>query len=248
MKAKPTVKARFMKCLGHYRRWVIMAIFLGLLGGEIYAFRHALFTTLMLSGLWSILIVALILAVIWFKRGTVRKLIGEDKPEPRKRTIAESLLSLFLLVLLLPPFTIYFLVGDLYKTTPAVAQFSIVAVAPTLGGLVLAAASALEKSDKRLQLIRVSQKFIVATVLFIIFVPSLLIVDLLHGINITSFTFSNLRDGQAWARGIYFWLAVPCFYGGTALFLWGLRDLVYALMDLGTASGRPRRRRRANRV
>lgn len=236
MKAKPTVKARFMKCLGHCRRWIIRAIFLGLLGGEIYAFRHALFTTLIKwSGLGSILVVVLILALILLKRGTIKKFIGEDKPEPRKRTRAEYLLSQFLFMLLLPPFTLYFLVGDLYKTIPAVAQFSIVAVAPTLGGLVLAAA-ALDKSGKHLQLIHISQKFIVATVLFIVFVPSILIVDLLHGINITSVTFSNLRDGQAWARGIYFWLAVPCFYGGTALFLWGLRDLVYALIDLGTTN------------
>lgn len=242
MKAKPTVKARVMKCLGHYRSWIIMAIFLGLLGGEIYAFRHALFTTLMWSGLWSILVVMLEFALVWFKRGTVKKLIGEDKPEPREQNVrsrTEYFFSYFLFLLLLPPFTIYFLVGDMYKTIPAVAQFSIVAVAPTLGGLVLTAASALEKSDKRLQLIRVSQKFIVATVLFIIFVPSLLIVDLLHGINITSFTFSNLHDPVAWARGIYFWLAVPCFYGGTALFLWGLRDLVYVLMGLASASEQP---------
>lgn len=239
MKAKPSVKEQVKKCLDWLNRhtWIIVALFVVLLGGEIYAFRTALFTTLIeWTGLWSILVVVIILAVVWLNRGTIKKLIGEDKPKPRKRGMAEYLLSEFLLMLLLPAFSIYFLVGDLYKTIPAVAQFSIVAVAPTLGGLVLTAASVLPKSDKQLQLMRVSQKFIVATVLFIIFLPSFLIVDLLQGINITSFTFSNFRYGQDWARGIYFWLAVPCFYGGTALFLWALRDLVYVLMGLASAN------------
>jgi hypothetical protein len=263
MRGKPTVKG-IMECLGRYRYWIIIPIMLCLMGGEIYALRHELSTTFKSSGLWAILPMSLEMAFLWLKRDTIKRLIGEyrpqtepeveteddteeDRPETEKHNIwslvkydipnliSRLLLGLILMLLFLA-FTIYFLVGDeQYKTIPTVAQFSIVAVAPTLGGLILAAAAALKESDsRRLQLIRISQKFIVATVLFIIFVPSLVMVNVLHGINVTSFSFSNLRDSTAWARGIYFWLAVPCFYSGLVLFLWGLRDLVHALMGLAS--------------
>jgi len=134
------------------------------------------------------------------------------------------------MVLLFIPFTVYFALGENVTSVSPVAQFSIIAVAPTLGGLVLAAASNFRgKPEKREELIRVSQKFITAAVLLMLSVPFIFMVDILGGIDIDSF---DWRDSITWFRGIYFWLALPCLYIGIIIFLWGITDLIFALANL----------------
>lgn len=165
----------------------------------------------------------------------MRKLVGE---EPRiKRSKLRTLLYCGLIVLVLAPFTIYVLTesnqifNEKNQLTP-MAQLSIIAIAPVLGGLVLTAASNFKRySEKRLGLISVAKKLISSTVLLIFFVIFMFTVNRLHGIDPYSFQWNDL---VAWFRGIYFWLAIPCVYGSIILFLFGIMDLVYVLADIDT--------------
>jgi hypothetical protein len=145
---------------------------------------------------------------------------------------------MFLFVLLFAPFSFYFLIGGKDQQLPTIAQFSIVAVTATLGGLILTAANLQKDFKRRQEFVHVSQKLIVATVLFIIFAACTQMVNLLGGIDIAS-PAHNLWDPLAWTRGIYFWLAVPCFYIGVLLFMWGLWDLVLALSGINTTPDQP---------
>lgn len=180
---------------------------------------------------WPYLVTMLEIGLItfsWYRYPLLRKLVGEDNLTKRPRW--RLILNWCLVVLLLIPFSFYLLTGELNQQVSPMAQFSIIVVAPVLGGLVLTAASNLEKtSEKRSSLMCVAQKFISATVLFILFVPFIYTVDLFHGIDPNSFQW---LDPIAWYRGIYFWLAVPCFYVGVVLFLFGIVDLVFVLVDL----------------
>jgi len=182
--------------------------------------------------IWSYLAIMIEIGLIiflWCKYPLLKKLVGETglTKRPRWRLV----LNWCLVILLFIPFSLYLLTGELNQQIPLLAQFSIIAVAPVLGGLVLAAASNLEKiSEKRLSLMCVAQKFISATVLFIFFVPFIYTVNLLS-IDPNSFKWF---DPVAWYRGIYFWLAVPCFYVGIVLFLFGIMDLVFVLVELDT--------------
>jgi len=67
-----------------------------------------------------------------------------------------------------------------------------------------------------------------ATVFFIIFLPSIEVVNSKGDINWKSFD-----DGSdALIRGLYFWLAAFSFFGGIFLFLLGLVDLVFTLAGI----------------
>lgn len=208
---------------------LIGALLLFLLLVEIYQWR--------LTGQfsWPALITILefvLIIFLWFRYPLLRKLIGEDNSTNRSHS--RLILNFCLVVLLLVPFSIYLLTGELNKPVPPMAQFSIIAIAPILGGLVLTAASNFKSTpEKHSELICIAQKFISATVLFILFVPFIYMVNLLHGIDVNSFQW---HDPIAWYRGIYFWLAVPCFYIGIVLFLFGIMDLLFVLVDLGTSS------------
>ena len=173
--------------------------------------------------LWTIIEIILV-KITWDRCPILRKIVGENDAKGKIRRPSWILiLNLCLWLFLFVPLSLYLL-----TTEPSAEQFSIITIAPVLGGLVLAAASIMTKpSETRTSLLRVAQKFISATVLFILFIPFIYVINLWKGINPNSFQWN---DVTAWFRGIYFWLAAPCFFLGEALFLFGLTDLIYALI------------------
>jgi hypothetical protein len=208
--------------------WIVSVCLAGLFLVELYFFRYS---TPPVTWATPVIVIELgLLILLWFRYPSIRKLIGAEKTTWSPNI--GSIIQYILFLLVFTSFVIYSLVGQLNKSVPEVAQFSILTISPVLGGLVLAAASNYVKNPQKYsELIHVSQKFIMSTVLFIIFVPFSLMVELFGGINPDSLA-ANLSDPAAWGRSIYFWLGAPCFYAGILLFLWGLKDLVLALVDI----------------
>jgi len=143
-----------------------------------------------------------------------------------RRSIRRPSYRLIIPIPLVIPFVFYLLLSGVQKSVPPALQWSIIAVAPTLGGLLLAAAS-----NRRLrkgvheELISVAQKLIVATVLFIFFTCLFFTVELTGGIDTSSRDLSLM----GWFRGGSFWVSAAFFYGGVYLFLVAIIDLVLAL-------------------
>ncbi|NQW23000.1 MAG: hypothetical protein HQ475_06100 [SAR202 cluster bacterium] len=150
------------------------------------------------------------------------RLIGE-KPG-MSRTLAHWIVFGLFYSILMAPIAVYILKTELVAPISD-SRFSILVVAPILGGLALAASPGFRD---RSRLIQVAQKFLMATVFFIIFLPSIEVVNSKGDINWKSFD-----DGSdALIRGLYFWLAAFSFFGGIFLFLLGLVDLVFTLAGI----------------
>ena len=137
----------------------------------------------------------------------------------------------FRLILPIPfviPFVFYLLLSGAQQSVPPILQWSIIAVAPTLGGLVLAGASnhRLEEGVHD-ELISVVQKLILATVLFILFTCLFFTVELTGGIDTSSLDLSLM----GWFRGGSFWTSAAFFFAGVYLFLVAIMDLVLALRN-----------------
>lgn len=126
------------------------------------------------------------------------------------------------------PFAFYSLTGGELFERPPVLDVGIVTVSAALGGLVLNAAMSL-KGCKRKETVHVAQKFIAVVILIIIFLPSLHFVELMGGVNLDSFQPDSI---EAWVRGFYFWIGALSFYGGIALFIVALADLVHAMLGI----------------
>lgn len=127
-------------------------------------------------------------------------------------------------------FSFYFLLGGIQKSIPPVLQFTIVAVSSTLGGLVMTSANNQRIGyDRHDELIRVAQKFIVATILFLLTAALLfLIVELLGDVDPNVFDISLAGI----VRGICFWAMGFWFFTGTFLFSLGIIDLALTLRRL----------------
>lgn len=182
---------------------------------------------------WRFLMIFLEIGIgifFWLRFPSLKKGIGEGKSKPRSRY--RLLANLFLYFLFSIPFSIYVLKGLPTQPFSNVENLSIIGISLVLAGLSFAASSIPPiTSRKRVEFICVAQKFIGVTILFLLFIPSISMVDALHGIDINSI---SLLDPAAWWRGIFFWISVPCFYGAIFLFLLGISDLVFALSDLGS--------------
>jgi len=112
------------------------------------------------------------------------------------------------------------------KTTISLAQFSILAIAPVLGGLVLTASGNYKEQEKNyIPLLAVAKKLIAATILFLICIPCFYMISLLHGINAESIDWAFLLHSDSLWRGVMYWVGVPCFFGALILFWWGILDL-----------------------
>lgn len=149
--------------------------------------------------------------------------IGEGPPvqRPRFRFIPAALFAV--------PFTFYVLLAGIQKFSTPVTDFSLIVVAPTLGGLVLTAAGSKRiRRITRIELISVAQKLIVAAVLLIIFTSLRFTIDLLGGIDLNTIDWSIVNV----IRWAFFWGAVWSLYPGIFLFLVGIFDLVFALRHL----------------
>ena len=143
-----------------------------------------------------------------------------------------------------PVFSLYFLTGDELKSVPATLEVGVIAVAAALGGLVLNAGLNL-CGEKRREFLLVAQKFVAVVVLMTIFLPTLHILDLAGGMDLSSF-----EPGKAdvWFRGVLFFVAAVSFYAGVSYFVIALVDLSYAMgsiVDSGNAS--PRRCKSSDR-
>jgi len=207
---------------------VLLILLLFVFGFGIY--YSAKYIKFSLSSFILLAFEALTIIILWRKSYKFRGLIGENRRN--KRTNIHQSFIYYLLLFLILPFCLFFLVGQLYQPLPLIAQFGLIGTCSTLGGLVLTASRMGTDPNARSELVRVSQKFIFATLLFITLAPILFMIDhMLNGIDL-SFSLSNLKDLMNWYRGILFWFAVPCFFGGILLFIVGLIDLAFELSDL----------------
>lgn len=147
-------------------------------------------------------------------------IIGEKRPIQRWS---------FRLILPIPfilPFVFFLLLSGVDKSVPPALQWSVIALAPTLGGLVLVGAGNRRiKRGAYFELISVAQKLIVATVFFILFTCLFFTVELTGGID------TNLLDLSLMGcfRAGSFWFSVAFFFAGVYLFLVAIIDLVLAL-------------------
>jgi hypothetical protein len=127
--------------------------------------------------------------------------------------------------------------------TPAVLAFSVPVVSAMLSGLAISAANYSRiASEHRTEMLRVAQKFVVATVLLIVFVVTfsfLLLVEKRFG----QIDPNRLAWGQAEVSGgIFFWLSALSLCLGSFLFVLGVGELVSALVTLrgdGSRTGDP---------
>jgi len=170
-------------------------------------------------------IIAIPIALAGFPavRQQMMSIIGE------KRSIQRPSYRLIIPIPFVIPFVFYLLTQGVEKSIPPALQWSIIAIAPTLGGLVFAGAG--NRRIKRgvyYELISVAQKLIVATVLFILFTCLFFTVELTGGIDTNVLDLSLL----GWFRGGSFWLSVAFFFVGVYLFLVAIIDLVFALRRL----------------
>jgi hypothetical protein len=172
----------------------------------------------------SIIEIALLM-VFWFKVKLLRRVIGEDGHTKRSK-VQLSLIFTFIMILIIP-LVIYETLNNV-NTIQTIEPLSILVVSPTLGGLVLAF-TALTTKIKKVDLFAVAQKFIITAIMFVIFTPSMYLVEFLK-INPAIPDMSNPSINII--GGIYFWIATPAFYIGIILFLWALIDLVFALLDI----------------
>lgn len=179
--------------------------------------------TLFIVAIGIALVLPLPLPVFTRIRKWLADTIGEGLPvqRPRFRFIPPALFAL--------PFTFYVLLSGVQKFSTPVTDFSLIVVAPTLGGLVLTAAGNKRiRRITRIELISVAQKLIVAAVLLIVFTSLRFSIDLIGGIDLNTIDWSIVNV----IRWTFFWGAVLSFYLGISLFLVGIFDLVFALRHL----------------
>ena len=181
---------------------------------------------------WQTLINLLFISLIVFisQQKKVQMFVGEY-PGITTRSKRHSIINIILIIILIIPFSFYFLLGEVYSEQIQISYISLPSILPivsALGALVLTAAPKLANTPQtRIKLKGIAQKFILATILFLIFAPCLFMIDgPLGGIDINSLD----SDPISIFRGVLFWVFVtPSFYGGITLFIWGLLDLVYDL-------------------
>lgn len=183
---------------------------------------------------WPTLMVVLEMGIgrfLWLRFPSLKKGIGEGKSKTRPRY--RYWVNLFLYLLFSVPFSLYVL-KSLGPTQPFsnVENLSVIGISLALAGLSFAASSIPPITSRtRVEFVCVAQKFVAVTFLSLIFIPSISMVDALHGIDINSTAFLN---STAWWRGTFFWIAATCFYSAVFLFLLGVSDLIFALSDLGS--------------
>ena len=138
-------------------------------------------------------------------------------------------------LVLVPAVSVYFLGVDPIEGISPALEFGVVAVAATLGGLVLNAglSSGVSCESLRREFIAVAQKFIVVVILAIIFPPIMWYVDSAGGADLTSFEPS---DASGWVLGALLLFGMFSFFAGVTFFIVALVDLVYAMMCLGKSS------------
>lgn len=159
---------------------------------------------------------------------TIQKVIGEDRS--RKRSALHSSLVPAVWLLYFPALSFYVLISGVINTNPA-AQSLILLIAPVLGGLAFNAATGPGLEDKE-ELLCAAQKFIMATIFFLFFLPLFYVAGDLLKVDPASWEWTSVSD----YRAVLFWAAAVGFFGGISLFIVGLVDLVFALVGLRSKS------------
>jgi hypothetical protein len=145
--------------------------------------------------------------------------------------VTSPLRFMFGLAIAIPIWFFVLLFSKEHNTVPSTVEFNIITVSGLLGGLVIAAARSHNNNDPTYkELISIGQKFILAMILLILFaVGYFMQLQVTGEVDINQFEFSN----QGIARGVSFWLMLPCFYGGTSIFALALVDLMVTLRNIG---------------
>jgi|WetSurMetagenome_2_1015567.scaffolds.fasta_scaffold07412_2 hypothetical protein len=156
-------------------------------------------------------------------RWWISRIIGEGLP------YQQFPLRYILPIIVALPICYYVLLSSINNTISPVTQFSLVAISPTLGGLVLTASNGKTiKRQLRNRLVAIAQKLILVTILLILFSALIVFSDIFGGIELTNpeLSFNGI------SRWLIFWGATWSFFIGVYLFLLSLVDLVYTLSYL----------------
>lgn len=209
-----------------------------LLAFEIYYYRLQLGHMVKWPSLGVIIIVA-ILVVLWFKVPVFQQILGEGE-SARKRSRFHLFVNTVLLIAFIFPVSIYYIANLSTQQPQSLQQLSFIAVGLGFSAVSFGAASIPGITlASRNELVRVAKKFVLVTVLFILFVPWVKIFDFppFKDIDVNSLVLSDIN---AWMRGLAFYLMVLTFYGGQLLFLFGVTDFIRSFVDLRIVSGETR--------
>jgi len=202
-------------------------VFVLLLALTIRSEWHTLTTSLVNWSSLNFLVQLGIVLVLFWKVRRFRRWIMDtigERPPIQRRWYQFLLPALFAM-----PFVFYVLLSGVKRSVTPVMDFSLIAIAPILGGLMLTAAGSKRiRRVVRLELISVAQKLIVATVLLIVFTALFFTLDLVGDIDPKSLEWSSM----GFIRWAFFWGNVWSFYPGVYLFLLGVSDLVFTLRHL----------------
>ena len=209
-----------------------------LLAVGIYYYRLQLGHLIRWPSLGVIIIVA-ILVVLWFKVPAFQKILGEGEAA-RKRSRFHLFVNTVILIAFIFPVSIYYITSLSTQQPQSLEQLSFIAVGLGFSAVSFGAASIPSITPaSRNELVRVAKKFVLVTVLFILFVPLVKIFDFppFKDIDVNSLVLSDIN---AWMRGVAFYLMALTFYGGELLFLFGITDLIRSFVDLRIVSGETR--------
>jgi len=109
-------------------------------------------------------------------------------------------------------------------------QFTLISSFISLAGfLVTLVSSRINlKEYIKAEFISAAQKYALAVILFIFFIITIKLVDMIGAIDIDSLSL----DPESISRGVFFWLASTCFYSAVILLSIALVDTVFALRGL----------------
>jgi len=152
-----------------------------------------------------------------------------DKASDMFNTVIEDY-RLFITIFLATPMVFYVLLSGVVKEVPPALNVSVIMVSATLGGLILAGTLNRRSADSiYYKLLSVARRFILATVLFLIFNATYFSIELIGGIDYKTFEFSTIGA----VRALFWWFTVLVFYIAVYIFTLSLIDVVIVLRNIG---------------
>ena len=226
----PSYRATAVRIIrGRWFRGATIAVLVILLGLELYFFRER-FAGLLSWPLLAVSLIAFAFVALWLRAPAFKRLIGEGKTNHKRSRMYWVLASVSVFILVIPV-GVYLLKSLAPQPIQPVQQLSVIAISLSFSAISFALASIrTNKRQKRIELICVGQKFVLATILFILFAPFIDMIDKsLGGINVNTL---DLLHPNSWFRGVAFYLAAVWFYGGVSLFFFGVIDMLRAFVSL----------------
>lgn len=176
----------------------------------------------------SIPIVILILLIAYLFRFNeqFRKLVGEHRTKNSHRSIY------IFFVPLLALFSLYYLLSLTPDSFSPTQQLSIIVLSVAFAALPIAIMSVSGiQSDKKPQLLGITQKFIVVAVLFTIFIAVTYLLNQ-PPFSTLNFNYPVWNTINGWVIAVSFLIESLSFFGSIALFILGASDLVFTFADL----------------